>query len=122
MSTASDDRLERVLKVVVKAMVKHTDIFPQSRIAKEYAEKVLELKGNDASFYHYVTLETRIGLAFVVKKKLEAMDEIFWALDSDQMDSLRIPIAKSVLMHYLQTSPSREELETFKSIKNELYW
>ena len=123
MFTSDKTREERVLKVVVTTMIKYPNVFPQSENAKDYAEQVLKLKGDDVVLYHKMTLENRIGLCYVVRKKLEALNEIFWAFDTDQMDSLRAPVEKSVLMEYLRECPSREDIQNFKLIKNEeLYW
>ena len=121
----------RVTAHVARIMFRHPDCFSISAMTRKYATDVAKLTNepqgitaDPLDFYIVVTLETRIGLACIVKEKLHAIDAIWWQTDSKALDALKIACVKTILAQYTTGSyMTNEERNALNSIPDsELIW
>lgn len=110
-----DEQIERLVKRATLIMYKNPSIFP---IVEEIfiSAKHYKVPKNKYEFYVRQTLETRVGLYFVVKTKYASMSDLRYISDYDFLQKLEKEILKSSILIYGKQFPDRKDVIKYKKM------
>lgn len=113
----NDEYKERILIKCSNIMYKYPDVFPIVRTIRESGNATLDNPKEDMEFYVKTTIESRIGLSFIVRKNVQAAN-VFW-LDIEQ-SILEKGIIKNSIIHYTYNYPVKKDRDNWnKMLSNE---
>jgi hypothetical protein len=112
---SSEEHVSRLVKRVSEIMYKNPSLFP---IVEEVfiAAKHYKVEKKKIEFYVRQTLETRVGLYFVVRTKYNSFSELRWTSEPDFLSLLEKEIIKSSILVYAKSFPDREDYKKYQKI------
>ena len=114
----TEEYAERLQKRVAEIMFQNRDLFPivdDIFISKDF----YKVPDKDAEFYVRQTIESRIGLSYIIRHKVNSVEEIRYTFNykTNIVDEIEKALIKSILLEYVKVFPDHGDSEKFNKIK-----
>lgn len=113
---SAEDYVERIKNRISQIMYENKKLFPIVNDIFISAEHY-KVPEKDLEFYVRQTIESRIGLSFIVRNKIRFADDIRWVIGNDLLESVEKAVIKSILSEYTEYALSQKNIDEFNKIK-----
>ena len=97
-----DEEITDVVNKIAKIMYENPEVFWISKILSAYGKKILKLKGEYLSLYVEVSIRKQFNIGYIVKQKIDALEELWWSIEKSALEEAKQSVIKSVLIMYTE--------------------